>query len=53
MSLHGHDPLVEGRRRQLLIEVERCQACGDRRGLADAAASLQILGYLFEEGACS
>lgn len=41
--------LAEERRRRLMAEVERCRSCGDRRGLADASASLRILGYLFGE----
>jgi sulfur relay (sulfurtransferase) complex TusBCD TusD component (DsrE family) len=43
------DNLVEARRQHLTAEVERCRACGDRRGLADASASLRILGYLCDE----
>ena len=43
------DNLVEARRRHLMAEVERCRSCGDRRGLADASASLRILGYLCDE----
>jgi len=41
--------LIEARRQHLMAEVERCKACGDRRGLADASASLRILGYLCDE----
>ena len=44
------DNLVEARRQHLAAEVERCRSCGDRRGLADASASLRILGYLCDEG---
>ena len=40
--------LIEARWQHLMAEVERCKACGDRRGLADASASLRILEYLFE-----
>jgi sulfur relay (sulfurtransferase) complex TusBCD TusD component (DsrE family) len=43
------DNLVEARRQHLTAEIERCRACGDRRGLADASASLRILGYLCDE----
>lgn len=43
------DNLVEARRQHLTTEVARCRACGDRRGLADASASLRILGYLCDE----
>jgi len=42
------DNLVEARRQHLTAEVERCRACGDWRVLADASASLRILGHLFE-----
>ncbi len=41
--------LLAARRQRLTAEVERCHERGDRRGLADAAASLRILGYLFSE----
>jgi len=41
--------LIEARRQHLTAEVGRRKACGDRRGLADASASLRILGYLCDE----
>ena len=41
--------LIETRRQHLTADVERCRSCGDRRGLADASASLRILGYLCDE----
>ncbi len=45
----GQSEMVLTQRRHLVAEIERCRSCGDRRGLADASASLRILGYLFGE----
>lgn len=47
--------MVATRRRRLVAEIARCRERGDRHGVADASASLRILGYLFgtEGSACS
>ncbi len=45
----GQSEMVLTQRRHLVAEIERCRSCGDRRGLADASASLRILGYLCDE----
>lgn len=48
-------PEIVARRQHLIAEHERCVETGDRRGMADTAASIRILNIWFpEEGAaCS